>query len=458
MNKRILIILLSGWLLQACVDVEVQPTDEVPAEQAFASKNSIQAVLNGVYDGLQSAAIVQDYVFFADLAADNFVSAGSNIAYREIGDNRITSFNGAIEGIWNSHYDVINRANELIAGLSGNPNFDQEFLDSQIGQARFIRSFAYFNLVRMFGPIPYREQPAGGDIEAEINQPRVDTSTVYQNIINDLNAAEVELEGTGTGSDNTLVSEAAVKALLARVYLYHGNNDMAAEKAQEVIDFGYSLVSSENYMDIFNEAKSNDEIIFAIDYVNDEARNTLSTFSQPEPEGRLEVAATKALYDAFADEDLRKDTAVVQEGDIYYLNKYTDVVNLSDNGIVLRLAEMYLIKAEALNELNYVADGEAFDLLNEVRNRAGLADLDASMAASQEEFLQYIKEERRRELAGEGHRWFDLIRYGDAVEMLEEKGTLRRDNDDLDNQLLFPIPQSEIDTNLDPEMYQNEGY
>lgn len=458
MNKKIVYILITGLLFNACIDVDVQPLDEVSADQAFASRNSVQAVLNGVYDGLQSGAIVQDYVLFADLAADNLDAVGSKIEYREINNNRITTFNVDIEGIWNSHYDVINRANQLITGLSDNTNFNQDFVDSQTGQARFIRALAYFNLARMYGPVPYRDQPAIGISPEEVNQPRLPLPQIYTNLINELTTAETELKGTGRGSDPTLVSEAAVKALLARVFLYNENYQLAAEKAQEVLDLGYTLVDGDDYLSIYDENTDNNEIIFAIDYVNDEARNTLASFTQPAPQGRFEVAATKDLYDSYASNDLRKGMVVKPTGNTYYLNKYNDVVNLSDNSIVLRLAEMYLIKSEALNELGYEPDGEAFDLLKEVRTRAGLSEVTSASAATQAAFLEAIKMERRRELVGEGHRWFDLIRYGDAIQMLADKGTLRTDNGDNDNQLLFPIPQSEIDTNADPEMYQNEGY
>ncbi|MGK7396402.1 MAG: RagB/SusD family nutrient uptake outer membrane protein [Candidatus Cyclobacteriaceae bacterium M3_2C_046] len=449
--KLILVLFLAG-----CVDLETEPTGSVPDDQAFLSENSVKAVLNGVYDGLQSGAIVQDYILHADLAADNLDAVGSKIEYREVNNNRITTFNVDIEGIWNAHYDVINRANQLIAGLQGNSGFSESFKQEQVGQARFIRSMAYFNLVRMFGPVPYRDQPAAGIAPEEVNQARIEQGQLYDLIIQDLNQAETELEGTGTGSSPYLVSEAAVKALLARVYLYNDQFEQAANKAQEVINLGYELVNGEDYQLLFDENESNNEVIFAIDYANDEARNTLASYTQPT--GRFEVAATKELYDAFSNNDIRKGSIVRQSGNSFYINKYDDLVNLSDNSIVLRLAEMYLIRAEALNQLQYVPDGEAFQLLNQVRNRAGLDDIDAANAQNQASFNQYVLEERRRELVGEGHRWFDLIRNDQAIQMLSEKGTLRVDNGDNDNQLLFPIPQSEVDANRHPDMYQNQGY
>lgn len=456
MNKNIATLLLSLIIMSGCIDLETEPTASVPQDQVFATENSVSAVLNGVYDGLQSGAIVQDYVLFADLAADNLVAVGSKIEYREVNNNRITTFNIDIEGIWNAHYDVINRANQLILGLTDNPDFSQSFKNDQSGQARFIRALAYFNLVRMFGPIPYREQPADGIAPEEVNQPRLAAEEVYDLIISDLTTAETELAGTGIGSSPYLASEAAVKALLAKVYLYHEDYENAAAKAQEVMEFGYELVDGEDYNLLFDENESNSEVIFAIDYANDEARNTLASFTQPT--GRFEVAAVKELFDSYSGDDLRRGTAVEQSGNTFFLNKYSDLVNLSDNSIVLRLAEIYLIRAEALNEIQYEANGEAFDLLNAIRKRAGLEELESATAFNQASFNRFVALERRKEFVGEGQRWFDLIRNGEAIQVLSEKGTLRVDNGDNDNQLLFPIPQSEVDANNHPEMFQNEGY
>lgn len=449
LNRLIILGITAGMF--ACVELDLEPNSAIPAEDAFQDRKTVNAVLNGIYDALQSNSIVQDYTLFADLAADNLVTVGSKIEYREVYNNRITAFNVDVEGIWNSHYDLINRANQLIANLSGNPNFGQDYIDLVVGQARFLRSLAHFNLARMFGAIPYRTDPSLGISPDEINAPRISQEQVYDLVLQDLTAAEQELEGTGRGSGPFQASEATVKAMMARVYLYTDDFPNAAAKANEVINLTYDLVGGENYGTLYQESTGTPEVIFAVDFVNDQARNELGNYTQPS--GRFEVALRKQAFDLFAANDARKQASVAQSGNVFFLNKYTDVNNQSDNLIVLRLAEMYLIRAEALNEIGYQADGQAFELLNTIRTRAGLDALDAGDLPNQSAFQLAIEEERRRELIGEGHRWFDLIRNGRALQVLNSKGTISNEN-----QLLFPIPQSEIDTNRHPEMVQNSGY
>jgi hypothetical protein len=346
---------------------------------------------------------------------------------------------------------VINRANQLIANLEGNQNFNEAFRNSRLGQARFIRAFSYFNLVRMFGALPYREEPSTSIEPEKVNQPRLAAAEVYQRIVQELQQAETELSGSGRGSGIFRVSEMAVKALLARVYLYQQNYQQAAAKATEVIAAGYQLAPGDRYLSIFLETESTEEIIFSIDYVSDQARNTLAEYTQPT--ARFEVGLTQEAFNAYDPVDVRKGTVVRQNGNILFLNKYNDIVNQSDNLIVLRLAEMYLIRAEALNALAYQPNGPAFDALNVVRTRAGLEQLEEADLPNQNAFALAVSEERRRELIGEGHRWFDLIRNNRALEELQEKNTINNQN-----QLLFPVPQSEIDTNQHPEMQQNPGY
>jgi len=449
LNRLIILGITAGMF--ACVELDLEPNSAIPAEDAFQDRKTVNAVLNGIYDALQSNSIVQDYTLFADLAADNLVTVGSKIEYREVYNNRITAFNVDVEGIWNSHYDLINRANQLIANLSGNPNFGQDYIDLVVGQARFLRSLAHFNLARMFGAIPYRTDPSLGISPDEINAPRISQEQVYDLVLQDLTAAEQELEGIGRGSGPFQASEATVKAMMARVYLYTDDFPNAAAKANEVINLTYDLVGGENYGTLYQESTGTPEVIFAVDFVNDQARNELGNYTQPS--GRFEVALRKQAFEMFAADDARKQASVAQSGNVFFLNKYTDVNNQSDNLIVLRLAEMYLIRAEALNEIGYQADGQAFELLNTIRTRAGLDALDAGDLPNQSAFQLAIEEERRRELIGEGHRWFDLIRNGRALQVLNSKGTISNEN-----QLLFPIPQSEIDTNRHPEMVQNSGY
>jgi hypothetical protein len=157
-----------------------------------------------------------------------------------------------------------------------------------------------------------------------------------------------------------------------------------------------------------------------------------------------EFSPSESLLDAYETEDTIRKNASIAEGDYGY--KYRDITNGTDNVIVMRLAEMYLIRAEAEAQLNGNIQVIQDDI-NAIRNRAGLAN---TTAASYGDLKNAIEQERRIEFTFEGHRWFDLIRTGKAIETLDKVTS--------PNQLLFPIPISEINANTNPGMYQNPGY
>jgi hypothetical protein len=169
------------------------------------------------------------------------------------------------------------------------------------------------------------------------------------------------------------------------------------------------------------------------------------------PDGRFEVAVwkdaarTATVADDFEAGDLRKEVTVKYysgpKGNDYYCAKYTDNISRRDNIIILRLAEMYLIMAEALNETGYVPDGEAFNALNYVRSRAGLPPYTSTDLLNQQDFRLALEKERNFELIFEGNRLFDLRRTGRINEVLPDIGPLKEAG------WYFPIPQSEIDTN-----------
>lgn len=233
------------------------------------------------------------------------------------------------------------------------------------------------------------------------------------------------------------------------MHLYRENWTQAAAYAEEVINMNYSLEQA-NYADIFDETKNSNEIIFQVDFYNSQdASNLMNDWLTHN--GRFEVAVWKDLdrNETIADDYEVGDkrlSATVQfysgaKGDDYYCNKYTDNITRKDNIIFLRLAEMYLIKAEALNENGYVADGPAFDALNAVRTRAGISSLTSTQVPNQQAFRLAVEKERNLELVFEGNRLFDLRRTGRINDVLEDIGTLKEAG------WYFPVPQTEIDTN-----------
>jgi len=448
------LILIITIVSFGCDDfLEVEPTTQVDAENAIKNEKGVNASLNGVYDEYQSAALAQDLIIFGDLAADNLIHIGSKKEYKQISDNRILPDNVYVEGYWNSLFDAINRINYLISEIPNVEGVSEEDIAFYKGQAYFLRAFSYFNLVKFFGGVPLRDQPVK-DVAPEIlNIERASKEDTYTFILDDLKKAETffEVKDPQTAS---LANLNAVRALRARIKLYQEDWTDAYINAREVINSGrYSLLDSSEYGKLFNE-EENSEVIFQLDFSASDDVNAMADWTQEE--GRFEVAAwdsydkEASIADEFSGSDIRKEITVKQGLNHYYANKYNDLENSSDNIIHFRLAEMYLICAEALNETGYVSDGPAFDYLNAVHMRAGLDSLTDNTLKNQGEFRDAIQHERRLELAFEGHRYFDLIRTGRAASVLGDIGTLA------DNNWLFPIPQSEMDIN--EKMEQNGDY
>jgi hypothetical protein len=432
--------------LFSCEILDVEPPfDRVLAENAISDKRGLDAAINGVYDGMQSGAIVLDYLVISDLAADNLEAVGSKIDYITINNNDPFSTNIYVEAVWNAHYDVINRANNILGNIGTIEGVSEAEANRAEAEMRTIRAICYFNLVRMYGGVPLRETAVSGASEQEIFIGRASETDTYAFIQNDLEVSENLLEAAGRGN-SVRIDEPTVKALLARLHLYRQNWTDAEAYAKSVInEFGYELV--EDYSSIFDETNISNEIIFQIDFLNDDDVNTIARWLLAS--GRYEAAATEDVYNIYDNQDLRAAVSVGNAGGDFFCNKYTGLQNDVDNLIVTRLSEMYLIAAEAINEQGYDANSEAFDFLNEVRDRAELSGITNLEATDQASLREEIALERRKELAFEGHRWHDLVRTNQAQTELEI---------DNPNKLLFPIPQSEIDTNKHPEMTQNDDY
>jgi hypothetical protein len=359
-----------------------------------------------------------------------------------------------MEGYWNSLYDAVNRINHILDEIDNVNELTDSRLAYYKGQAYFLRAFSYFNLVKFFGGVPLRKDPVTDASTSQLNIARASKEDTYSFILSDLDKAEEQFS-VSNPSSSSFANYYAVQALKSRILLYQEDWTNAYLTAKSVIESGeYSLVQGSDAFDILFSEQENSEVIFQIDFSASDDVNAMASWTQEE--GRFEVAAwdsyakESSIADIYQSNDIRKEVTVAQGLNNYYCNKYDDLENSSDNIIHFRLAEMYLICAEALNEKGYVADGWAFDYLNAVHARAGLDSLTTSQIPDQSSFREAVYLERRMELAFEGHRYFDLVRTDRAASVLGDIGTLA------DNNWLFPIPQSEIDTNEDME--QNGDY
>lgn len=438
--KKLLSIFIIVLTFGSCDVLNVEPQDAILASEALKDKKGIEKGILGAYTSFQNLSYYgRSYLIFSDLAADNLGHPTDATAqeYAQIDNNAILPENGSVDGIWTSAYEGINTANNVIAKVPSIPDMTNEEKDKALAELYFIRALNHFNLLNYFGGIPIKTTATAGT--AALNVPRDASGDVYDQIIEDLTFAEAHLDASM--STKVRASKYAATALLARVYLFEGDYLNAKEKATEVIDAGYSLP---DYADVFTDGS--EESIFEIDFT-ELNRNRIAEYNFPKSlNGRREVAPTSGIVAAYESDDLRYEATIAFAGTLAYPIKYDDLSKGADNVIVLRLAEMYLIRAEAEAQLNGDIASIQSDI-NAIRTRAGLEDTEAD---SYEALLLAIEHERRIEFAFEGHRWFDLVRTGRATALLPNVKSV--------DQTLFPIPLEELLTNTDPGMVQNNGY
>ena len=441
--KKTILMILSMTLVLSCDVLDVEPQNSISAENAFQDKEDIDKGILGAYASLQSLSYYgRTYQIFSDLAADNLSHPidATAIEYAQVDANNLLPENATNSNIWAVIYESINVANNVISKVPIIEDMTAEEKDEALAELYFIRAFNHFNALNYYGAVPLRLEPTSG--LSNINEPRTDVDEVYAQIISDLNFAADNLLSSG---NKTRTSRYAAKALLARVLLYSENYEQAALVASEVIDDGgYSLL--DDYADIFQEEETG-ESIFEIAFTPLE-RNRIAEYNFPRSlNGRREVKPSEDLLEAYEENDERFDASIDFEATEAYAIKYDDISIGEDNFIILRLAEMYLIRAEA-NAKGAAPNANQIKAdINIVRSRAGLSPVTTNNIT---QLIAAIERERRVEFAFEGHRWFDLVRTGRAEAILQ--------NVTNSNQTLFPIPFDEIQTNEDPGMFQNPGY
>lgn len=442
MKKLLLFSIILAALMPSCNVLDVEPQSSIPAGEVFKNKQGIERGILGAYNSLQSLSYYgRTYPIFSDLAADNqsHPANATSVAYAEVDNNAILPENATVDGMWTAIYDGLNVANNVIVQVPKMTDMSDAEKNKALGELYFLRALHHFNLLNFFGAVPLKTEPTVG-VE-NVNVPRDATDVVFTQIIQDLRFAS---ENLPAGGAKIRASKHAANALLARVFLYKKDYENAIAYASQVIDNGgYDLL--DNYADIF-ATEGTSETIFEVDFTALD-RNRIAEYNFPLTlNGRREVEPAADLIAAYSAADERKNASIAYAGALPYAIKYDDLSTGSDNFIVLRLAEMYLIRAEARASVNGPADLIREDV-NAVRNRSGLGNITSS---AYPELLSTIESERRLEFAFEGHRWFDLVRTGRAVEVLPTVTSA--------NQTLFPIPLSEILTNSNPGMTQNPGY
>lgn len=450
---KVILALFVAVLFNSCekfLDLD-PPRDKATLAQIFENDQIATSSITGVYSRMSASGSFSgannSLSTLCGLSADEFKAY--NLSLELFYKNDLTSNVSQIGEIWGGIYTYIYTANAVIEGLGLSNNVTESTRNQLKGEAKFIRAFCYFYLVNLFGNVPLNL-----DTDYRVNEvkSRTPVDEVYKQIIADLIDAEKLLPVTYVTTERVRPNKYAAKALLSRVYLYTKNWDLAAQKATEVIDqkTTYAIVDLDKVF-----LKNSLETIWQLmpgagNNTNDGALFVL--VATP-----TSVSLAPAFAVSFENGDNRRSKWIGEftnnTGTYYYPFKYK--VRITINGaineysMVLRLAELYLIRAEAYARLN--KPNLSLEDLNLIRKRAGLNT--PLVGFNDFQCITEVEKQRRLELFSEwGHRWFDLKRNGTANSVLSPiKGAILSDNDQL-----YPIPDTEILRN--PASNQNPGY
>lgn len=448
--------LVGMMAISSCKKIlDVSPEYIRTTSQVYASDASADSVLVGLYATLSnSLSYGSDIPLSIGLTADELVPNpnGFSTGYISMYNNELDPSNAQTNEFWGDSYNAVYVANSIIEGVAASQGMTAQKKKQCTGEAQFIRAFAYFYLVNFFGDVPLVTSTA---YKTSSVLPRTASSLVYQQILKDLLSAESNLGDNYPTAGRVRANKWVVKAMLARVYLYLGDWADAAAKSGEVINHNtvYTLgamAADPALMDIFHADSKEAIWQFWNNYGSALGGYTLGDYayflvSQQPPTGLISV---------FEAGDLRSINYVGYSTTLnaYYINKYkldgTFTTNYQEYTMVFRLAEQYLIRAEARAQQGDIGGAQAD--INVIRGRAGLGNTKAADAPS---LLSSIGQERRVELCFEwGDRWLNLKRLGqlDAV-MKADKPTTWKATD-----ALYPIPRIEIQNNS--KLTQNPGY
>jgi hypothetical protein len=487
-----IIFFLTAAIFLSCNKLVENPSSVIVSSQFYQTSADAVAAVNAVYNTLNSDPL-GDFPMYGrqlnlltDNASDNqnFSPSNTNPDVRALSTVTYVSINGRILKNWQQLYFGINRANIAIDNIENIPaaQFTDTALQARlINEAKFIRALLYFNTVRLWGAVPLiLHNPNSVDVSS-LQVPRSSTDSVYGQIISDLKEA-TKLPVTYTGANIGRATSGAAHTLLAKVYVTRKQWSLAQTEVQAIINGGYGYSLFQNFADVFKKAtKNGPEHIFSVQFAtNGGEANTTQFLSQSFISFNtgtypIDIPSDSSISALFDTTDTRKavtfytsqynavngQTVIFHNPYTPYLNKFVDyslspLNNQTISGVnftVLRYAEVLLLDAETLNEINGGPTGEAYNAINQVRTRAHVPDLTAGL--SQSDFRDSVFLERRKEFIQEGNRWFDLVRQGGQVLVDALKKFPAKQSATLKDSL-YPIPLTEIQ--LDPLLTQNPGW
>lgn len=490
--------------LSSCVNdwLDVAPSDGTDADAALTSSSDLAAARTGMYAALKGNSNLVDY-YGQQFFVYGDVHAGDDYQYNNLGGSNRASFyydmnyqtasefssgTSSSNVAWKSPYIVIGRANRIIAAAEGGALSDaaeaKATIDQYAAEAKVLRALAHFDLVRIYGK-PYTEDQGAslgvplvtGVLESNAKPARSTVAEVYTQVVKDLTEA-ISSNALATETEPGYVSVWGAKAILSRVYLNMGDYANALSVAEDIIkNSGAALWTRDQYFKAWDASTPNEsEFLFRLNVAGSTDSNDLNGIGNlQQREGYKEMVATKKFVDMLTSdpEDVRNEmflpATAAKEVATYgtnkvYLNKLRGQGgNLRNVTIVpiIRLSEVYLTAAECAFRNNDKT--KAVEYLNDlVKNRT---TTEASLATVDNITLERILIERRKELIGEGQRYFDALRNNETITRYTseaDKGwhkTLSKDAQSFNRdyfKAIAAIPQAEINAN--PNIKQNTGY
>lgn len=447
-------------ILSSCSSVlDRDPLNEVDASIVVTDKSSANAAVAGLYNEMQDGDYYgYNFVIIGDISADIAESIGTWDFYREMDTYQVSAAgNTENNNFYTRAYATINVANNVLKKVTALDNITPEDKNPMLGAAYFVRALALFDLTRLYGGVPGVIGTMGMPIMTEPtnsvpevlfpSRPTLEAS--YAAVEDDLLMALDLLPESGNRS---IASKGAARALLSRLYLYLKDYDNVIDYSTDVIDdANYGL--NPTFADIF-ENKLGMESVFELNFNSNDQSEIRNWYNPVGGRGDLTTHASFYQEATANPDDVRGLLYGFAASNGNYQTKYQKPGGL-DNIMILRLAEMYLNRAEALANNDDIENGIAD--LNMIRNRAGIGDITPE-PATKEELIAAIIQERKLEFAFEGHRYFDLMRSGEIFNVLQN--IPRRNGPAVGlsevGRALFPIPNFEIDAN--PNLLQNEAY
>jgi len=488
-SKIITKTFLIGTLMLGMVscedDLRLEPENNITQNSFYTTELQINQALSGVYSAMINSSSrggydVNFYLLASEVRSNNYtaLSQNGNRDYYAINRFQDTSSTEEMGILWDDAYQLISYANVILSRIDAVPFADPATKEQYRSETRFLRAYAYFELMRTFGKVPLIDHPVSPEEAVKIQ--RTDLATLYSFITSEIEASIDGLKDTYDAKNKGRITKAAANAMLGRIYLtgsgYPLNNSAYVEKARVnllavIQKEGQYVTFAPTYADLFKSANDNKYHLFEIQHISGglSQGSYLPSYVSPNfgvndpyynPQSSLyssgELGVSQSLINSYEAGDLRlpltiKTSFIAQNGQsdnqnffVKFREKGIVITNRYDwpiNFPIIRYADVLLMYAEVLNTQGNTAAAVPF--VNRIRQRAGLPALSTSLSSA--DFTTALRRERRSEFAGEGVYWHDLVRWNIGVAVINQAAAALNYNYTITtNDYLYQIPLSQV--------------